>query len=221
MQDTWDIVRAWPLAQSANSVFLVAAVVELATLCVLSEADFLAERVPLSEMVLPAAMMVAGILVLLATSGWWTLELPVEAPTPSRFVIEWLCGFLVADASHFVAHLALHRVPLLRRFHAKHHEPNAVMHGWVATKVHLVEGVLINTALFWALFLFTHPLVMWSFAAVSATHSAVIHSGYDLGLPPPFLGAKHHEKHHERDSTKNMGNFLSAWDRLAGTYRPV
>lgn len=129
---------------------------------------------------------------------------------------------VATDLANYLAHRALHRVPMLWSFHAVHHSSERL--DWLATsRVHpldLAVNIVAVTLPTYALgqvelapwlvtFFFVYPFVTHANALVRMrAASAVL-------VTPAF-----HHWHHAADveaHDRNFGMFLSVWDRLFGT----
>jgi Fe(3+) dicitrate transport protein len=150
-----------------------------------------------------------------------------------------LLSFLVSDASRFVVHVALHRVPALWAFHQVHHSAE-VMTPLTFHRIHPVEAALyavrgtLVTALFagvafWAL---RQNAPEWTVLGVgglglvaNAVSGNLRHSHFAWrwgALEAWLLSPAQHQQHHARDGarTVNLGTWVALWDRLAGTWAP-
>lgn len=138
-----------------------------------------------------------------------------------RVVAAWL----VAELLHYAVHRAMHRVPLLWRFHRVHHAP--VPLSWTTTwYVHPVDSVMSASAGIVAAWLVGGglPAALW-FVVGRRVWSIVLHANIawpaspldGLVATPAF-----HWRHHREDlAPANFAATLSVLDRLFGTYRPA
>ena len=147
-----------------------------------------------------------------------------------------LLFFVVYDFGRWLAHTALHDIPVLWAFHQVHHSAQ-VLTPVTAFRVHpvdlvvtnglpllltgLVTGVfsyLFKDAITAQLFLGSHLLI-----AVTGLIANLKHSHIWLGYGPLngwWISPAHHQLHHsaeERHWGKNRGFELAVWDRLAGS----
>ena len=141
--------------------------------------------------------------------------------------VQFIALDVLSDALHTVAHVAMHKVPCLKRFHRKHHEkdePVAVdtfynhpIDTFVMTTAHVVLPLVALVPLMGiglpviVLFLF------WSmFTSMShhSTHSVA--RAVSLGCIPGRLYPEHHLTHHKHPSY-NYGESWIYWDYLMGT----
>ncbi|MEE2788421.1 MAG: sterol desaturase family protein [Myxococcota bacterium] len=148
--------------------------------------------------------------------------------------------FLVSDASRYVIHRLLHRIPVLWRFHQVHHSAE-VLTPLTLYRNHPCEqllqagrGIIVLGAvggLFaWLSFgkasvaqLYGVPAAMFVFNVLGAN---LRHSHNWLPYPRwaehLFISPAQHQMHHGRadiENRVNYGNVLSIWDRLGGSHR--
>lgn len=137
---------------------------------------------------------------------------------------------LALDFSTYVAHVALHALPSLWRFHCVHHSDPAVDVTTTARQ-HPGEGVIRYAFLAAvALPLGASPAAYAAYRALSALSALLEHANVrlpgwldgvlSLVFPWPSL----HKIHHARDARftdTNYGNLFSWWDRLFSTFTPA
>ncbi len=135
-----------------------------------------------------------------------------------------LGGVVLSDAASWLAHLALHRVPLLWRVHAVHHAVPK-LYGLNALHNHPLD-VLFATGLAVA------PLLALGFdaelagavGALSTAHFWFQHTSADVRLGwlnAIVSGPELHRWHHSlraEESNQNYGMVFSMWDRLFRTW---
>ncbi|KIG16794.1 Sterol desaturase [Enhygromyxa salina] len=148
-----------------------------------------------------------------------------------------VAAFIVADLAFFLAHAAMHRVPILWEFHKVHHsatvlEPLAVFRRHPVDVI--VDGI-VSGLLLGPMF----GVFAWAsggaFGVVSVLGTNAIlfvalllgfnlqHSEVWLSFGPldrVFISPATHQLHHSSDVAhhdRNFGNLLAIWDRLAGT----
>lgn len=188
-----------------------------------------------------------------AAAGAWTLGThtvrlldrtfgapQVQIPTLAAVALTSLLLFLVWDLSRFLLHLAMHRLPLLWRFHQVHHSAE-VLSPLTFHRIHPVESLLYQlrgslfTGLgmglcFWLFRESAQPAELLGVPAAGLLLNVIMgnlrHS--QLWLPFParverwLLSPAQHQVHHSadpRESGSNLGTWLAVWDRLAGTLR--
>lgn len=148
--------------------------------------------------------------------------------------------FITWDFSRFFVHYLAHRIPALWALHKVHHSAQ-VLTPMTLYRGHPIEALLFNlrgiavtgalTGLFfWA---FGGRAVAWQILGVDALGftlnllgANLRHSGVWLSYGPrverwlvsPSMHQLHHTKEHRH---KNMGVWLSIWDRIAGTWLPA
>lgn len=173
------------------------------------------------RLLLPLAMV--GTAMLAAERGWGLFNLVV--------VPDWLAfavTVLVLDLAIYLQHWTTHRVPLLWRLHRVHHTDRdfdvttaARFHPLEIALSTVYKGAVVAAlgAPVFAVFLFEvgfAVLTLWTHANVS------LPAGIDRMVRWFVVTPDMHRIHHserQRETDSNYGTFLSAWDRLLGTYR--
>jgi sterol desaturase/sphingolipid hydroxylase (fatty acid hydroxylase superfamily) len=143
-----------------------------------------------------------------------------------------MAGIIVVvalDFTFYVAHVAMHRVPVLWRFHRVHHADPAVD---VTTTIrqHPGESVVRYAAMAaCAIPLGAGPEAFALYRAWAALNGLLEHANVrapahlDRVLALVTTWPHMHKVHHSRRASEtdtNYGNILSVWDRLLGTYTP-
>ena len=147
--------------------------------------------------------------------------------------------FVAWDASRFAVHWALHRVPLLWRFHQIHHSAT-VLTPLTYHRVHPVESLLyqgrgalvtgvVAGLFYWVFRGQAQPLTWLGVPALGLGLNMLVgnlrHS--HVWLPYPawmerwLISPAQHQVHHSADPEhfdKNFGTWLSVWDRLTGSW---
>jgi len=144
--------------------------------------------------------------------------------------VELVVTVLVLDFSFYVAHVAMHKIPALWRFHRVHHSDPTVD---VTTTIrqHPGEGVIryAFTAAF-AIPLGASPAAFAVYRLAVALSGLLEHANIRLPralddrLALLFTWADFHKVHHSRDARftdTNYGNLVSFWDRLFATCTPA
>jgi sterol desaturase/sphingolipid hydroxylase (fatty acid hydroxylase superfamily) len=140
-------------------------------------------------------------------------------------------GAVVAlDFSFYVAHVAMHKVPLLWRFHQVHHS-DPELDVTSTLRQHPGEGLYRYAVLAaFALALGVAPAAFAIYRVASAVNALLEHA--NLRVPRwlddalsfvttwPGVHKIHHGRHVEHTDS-NYGNLLSLWDRLFGTFTPA
>jgi len=161
----------------------------------------------------------------LAASGW------------GMRIVYTVVFFVAYDFGRFVAHSALHDVPLLWEFHKPHHSAE-VLTPMTAFRVHPVDlgvmawGSAISTGLVtWAFqwlggpsitfyqFLEMHVL-LWGFNLLGNLKHWQVWISYGRVLDRWLISPAHHQLHHSaepRHFGRNRGFEIALWDRLYGT----
>lgn len=134
------------------------------------------------------------------------------------------------DFSFYVAHVAMHKIPLLWRFHRVHHSDPAVD---VTTTIRQHPGEGVIRYLFLAAFAIPIGVTPSAFAIYrlwSALVGLIEHANLrlspriDNALSLVFTWPNVHKIHHSRDvrfTNTNYSNLVSIWDRLGGTFTPA
>lgn len=160
------------------------------------------------------------------------------APSLALVAAVTVCDVLVFELAYWFAHWLLHRVPALWAFHALHHSAE-VLTPFTEWRQHPVELFLIpaiNAVMLGTLWGATHhflgpdaqPMSLLGFNAVQLVAVfTVLHLRHThLWITVPGIWASilqtpaHHMIHHSADPRhfdKNLGLFLSLWDRIFGT----
>ena len=159
----------------------------------------------------------------------------LELPWFAIATIYGLTFFVAEDASRFFLHLAMHRCPLLWRFHRVHHSAR-ILTPLTLFRQHPVEQALYfarGTVVFgvvsgFFIWLFGRHLTtfdilgvdllgfLFNMAAANLRHS---HVWLSFGpLERWFVSPAQHQLHHSRDhGNVNLGSYLAIWDRILGT----
>jgi sterol desaturase/sphingolipid hydroxylase (fatty acid hydroxylase superfamily) len=164
-------------------------------------------------------------LAVLQTKGFGLLSMLALPPWLTIVVV-----LLGLDLSFYVAHVAMHKIPGLWRFHQVHHADPAVD---VTTTIRQHPGEGAIRYVFLAAFAFplgVGPEAFALYRVASALSGLLEHANIRL---PRQLGDRlslvvtwpnMHKVHHSRDARytdTNYGNLVSWWDRLCGTFTPA
>jgi len=163
-------------------------------------------------------------LIWLQSTGLGLLRLFELPPVMTVLVV-----VLLLDFSFYVAHVAMHRIPLLWRFHRVHHS-DPVVDVTTTIRQHPGEGVIRYA--FMAAFAFALGASPGAFAVYrswSALNGLLEHA--NIRVPPWLDGLlslvttwpNMHKDHHSRTGTEpntNYGNIFSLFDRLFFTFTP-
>ncbi len=148
--------------------------------------------------------------------------LPALPPSSRRLALEIVASFFIYDSLFFLFHLALHTVPLLRRYHAPHHRHDIQINPQVTNQLHITERLgLVLLANFSLNVIGSHVLTRTVFVPVFVWLLVEIHSGMDLPwgyekiLPKGWAGgARKHAAHH-RNGDGGLEPFFEWWDGFA------
>jgi sterol desaturase/sphingolipid hydroxylase (fatty acid hydroxylase superfamily) len=164
------------------------------------------------------------LLVWLQTAGLGLLNMVQVPPFWSILIV-----VVALDFSFYIAHVAMHKVPVFWRFHRVHHSDPAVD---VTTTIRQHPGEGVIRYAFIALFaipLGAGPVAFAIYRIWSALNGLLEHA--NIGLPPwldrllswvttwPNMHKVHHSREPHRTDT-NYGNLFSLWDRLFFTFTP-
>jgi sterol desaturase/sphingolipid hydroxylase (fatty acid hydroxylase superfamily) len=163
------------------------------------------------------------------------LALSLQPPALARglqlpLVVQVIAGVLILDFSAgYLAHRALHALPVLWRFHRVHHSDDFVD---VTTtyRTHPVETVWRFLFVFVPVWLIGIPaLAVVIQRLVSAANGILEHGNIRLWRPLDrvlslvWVTPNIHKIHHSRErgeTNSNYGNVLTLYDRLLGTFTP-
>jgi len=158
---------------------------------------------------------------LLAIEAALARTLTWASPDPSSLARASL-AWLLAEVAHYAVHRAMHRVPLLWRFHRLHHdgEPLAWATAWY---VHPVDAALFAAATTLGAVVAGEgaPAMLW-FVVLRRAWTVVLHA--NLAWPPSALDrvlatpAFHHRHHREDLPPANFASTLPLLDQLFGTF---
>jgi sterol desaturase/sphingolipid hydroxylase (fatty acid hydroxylase superfamily) len=130
-------------------------------------------------------------------------------------------AIILHDLGGYGSHILLHRIDALWELHKVHHSSRTL--DWLATfRAHILEHTLRHFLSPVLLILLGFPLVVVGIASVVlAIWSALVHANLNVAwhwLEPILITPRLHRLHHvPATSERNLGVFLSVWDRLRGT----
>jgi cholesterol 25-hydroxylase len=135
-------------------------------------------------------------------------------------ILELVAALLIYDTLFFVAHLALHNIPVLAKFHAPHHRHGEI-NPQITNQLDIVERLtLVLLANFSLNIIGSHVLTRTLFVPVFVWLLVEIHSGLDLELGYDKLlpagwgaGSKRHAVHH-RGGKEYFEPYFCWWDNL-------
>jgi sterol desaturase/sphingolipid hydroxylase (fatty acid hydroxylase superfamily) len=169
---------------------------------------------------------------------------PVLGAPPASAAAGWgttiaytLVFFVAYDFGRFVAHSALHDVPLLWEFHKPHHTAE-VLTPFTAFRAHPVDltvmawgGALATGLVTWGFqriggtsigfyqFLQMH-VILWGFGLLANLKHWQVWISYGPVLDRWLISPAHHQLHHSAERRHfgcNRGFELALWDRLYGS----
>ena len=168
---------------------------------------------------------------------------PIETPLggPALVVLTTVAVFAMADLAFFLAHLGLHKIPVLWAFHKVHHSA-PVLVPFTVFRRHPVD-FLFDGAVAGVVLGITHGLLAYvagdipnayTIAGVNALLFVCLFIGFNLQhshvplsfgpLDAVLVSPAAHQIHHSdapQHRDRNFGNMLSIWDRLFHTYVPA
>jgi lathosterol oxidase len=130
-------------------------------------------------------------------------------------------ALLLHDLGGYASHVLLHRIETFWEFHKVHHSSRTL--DWLATfRAHIAEHALRHLFSPVLLILLGFPLTAVGVASgVLAAWAALLHANLSVSwrwLEPILMTPRLHRLHHvPATSERNLGVFLSIWDRLRGT----
>jgi sterol desaturase/sphingolipid hydroxylase (fatty acid hydroxylase superfamily) len=225
------------MSASAELMLIVAAIAALsvAEVCVPFRRARMSPRrigVNLSLTALTFALnagMSAGIIVVLASAEAGRIVLLAALDPDSTWAAAAKFLFVVAalDFAFYGSHVAMHKAPILWRFHRLHHA-DKMIDATTAFRQHPVEGGfrygVIGAA---ALALGASPEAFAAYRFASALSAVLEHA--NIAVPMPLARTLAlatswplmHKIHHSSasiETSSNYGNLLSIWDRIFSTY---
>lgn len=162
----------------------------------------------------------------------WTAAVGGAAVVPSGWQagvqglplwVQVIAATVVADLGFYLSHRAMHRVPVLWRFHAIHHSSEEM--DWLAAyRVHPVDQIIVKgTSLVpvYALGFSTEAILIS--AVIYTWQALLVHSNIRLPLGPLrfwIVGPEFHHWHHANERAaydRNFSGQLPLWDILFRT----
>lgn len=146
--------------------------------------------------------------------------LPRASPSSRQLILELATSIFIYDAVFFWFHLALHKVPYLRRLHATHHDHSEI-YPQITNQLDIVERLgLVLLANFSLNIIGSHVLTRTLFVPMFVWLLVEIHSGmdqpwgYDKLLPKGWAaGSRRHSYHHQHNNMY-YEPFFNWWDDL-------
>jgi sterol desaturase/sphingolipid hydroxylase (fatty acid hydroxylase superfamily) len=145
-------------------------------------------------------------------------------PTSWALVPQVLVGLLVVDLARYGQHRALHRVPLLWRFHALHHDSERLA-VWKGPRAHPVERLTQTVCMFgpFALLGASADVAFWCLA-INSFIGTFDHANVDVRIGKLgwlICGPEQHRIHHSKaldEGNMNFASALNVWDHVFGTF---
>lgn len=163
-----------------------------------------------------------GMAVIVANNGAGLLNL---VPLPAA--VDFLIAFTIIDASRYLQHYLLHRVPILWRLHIVHHTDQDYDFS-TGLRFHPIEAlytVAFDLAVIWLLG--APVLAVLVYEIVKAFWSVFAHANLrlpmrvDRVMRTVFVTPDLHRIHHSAapgETNSNYSGVTPVWDRLFGTY---
>lgn len=178
---------------------------------------FLSTHIPLQ---------ILSFLVLLpATFATRYLGVPVLQESVARlpWLVQLLLAIVIADIAEYLVHLALHKVPLLWRFHAIHHSSKAL--DWIAgSRSHFVDDTLVRAFILVPLMLGFSQSIIVAYLIFVTLHATWTHCNFrpnakwlEKFLVMPRYHHWHHASHNEAID-KNFAIHFPWIDKIFGTH---
>jgi sterol desaturase/sphingolipid hydroxylase (fatty acid hydroxylase superfamily) len=168
----------------------------------------------------------AAVVALLASIRQWGTLARFNVPSFSLVVI----SIFTLDLATYFAHVTMHKIPVLWRFHRVHHSDGFV-DATTTFREHPLEGVwrfLWIIVPVWTLGLSASGVA--SYRILSAGNGLIEHSNirlrqrFDGLVSLVWTTPNMHKIHHSRSPAQadsNYGNLLALCDRVFGTFRPT
>lgn len=169
------------------------------------------------------AMVIETLAILPARGLGMLNRFPQPAAAATVAVILWL------DFAFYLSHVAMHKVPLLWRYHRVHHSDPFVD---LTTTIRQHPGDSLIRYAFLAPFAFlvgASPGAFTIYRTWSAVSAFLEHANLrlplrlDSGLALLVTSPHSHKVHHSRraeETDSNYGNIFTLWDRLFSTFTP-
>ena len=151
--------------------------------------------------------------------SFFTLHIADQWPQSQRI----LFAFLLFDFTQWANHYLRHKVRPFWFFHAVHHSQTE-MNLFTSERIHPLEYVIRKPTTFIPLYIFqVHPFGIVSLTFFIHWYTRFYHANIrsNFGFLKHFMVTpQFHRIHHSREAQhqdKNLGAFLTIWDRMFGT----
>jgi len=139
------------------------------------------------------------------------------------WLLQFFLAIVVADLAEYFIHLALHKVPFLRRFHAIHHSSKAL--DWIAgSRSHFVDDTLVRGFVLAPLMLGFSQSIILLYLVFVTLHATWTHCNFGPNakwLEKFLVMPRYHHWHHTSQKEaidKNFAIHFPWIDKLFGTY---
>ena len=144
--------------------------------------------------------------------------LPQDSPSSRQVILQLATSILLYDTLFFFFHLALHKLPLLNRFHSVHHQHGEI-NPQITNQLDIVERLgLVLLANFSLNIIGSHVLTRTLFVPMFVWLLVDIHSGmdqewaYDKLLPRGWAAGSRRHSYHHQHGTMYYAPFFNWWD---------
>ena len=138
-------------------------------------------------------------------------------------------SILTLDLATYFAHVTMHKIPVLWRFHRVHHS-DAFVDATTTFRQHPLEGIWRFLWIIVPVWILGLPSGVAVYRILSAGNGLIEHSNirlrqkFDRMLSLVWTTPNMHKIHHSRNpqqTDSNYGNLLALCDRVFGTFRPT
>lgn len=188
----------------------------------------------------PLALWTTAVTLTLASSLQLAWEHPHLEASPLQVSVAYaLVLLLVDDATRYLLHRALHRLPWLMKVHAVHHSAE-LMSPLTLKRIHPIEGLLYSiryatvagvvTGFFFYFFrsnlnlkgaLAAHVALLTVHYGLANLRHSPIWLSYGSLVERLLISPAQHQLHHSRNralQNQNYGSIFAVWDLLGGTW---
>ena len=139
------------------------------------------------------------------------------------WLLQFFLAVVVADIAEYFIHLALHKVPLLWRFHAVHHSSKGL--DWIAgSRSHFVDDTLVRGFILVPLMFGFSQSIIFAYLIFVTLHATWTHCNFGPNakwLEKFLVMPRYHHWHHTSQKEgidKNFAIHFPWIDRVFGTY---
>jgi sterol desaturase/sphingolipid hydroxylase (fatty acid hydroxylase superfamily) len=139
------------------------------------------------------------------------------------WIVQFCLAVVIADLAEYFIHMALHKVPLLWRFHAIHHSSKAL--DWIAgSRSHFVDDTLVRGFILVPLMFGFSQSIIFAYLIFVTLHATWTHCNFSPNakwLEKYLVMPRYHHWHHTSQKEgidKNFAIHFPWIDRIFGTY---